>query len=377
MEAYLDNSATTCLCPEAREKTIEAITKYYGNPSSLHSVGTAAQRELDAAREAAAKQLSCEPEEIIFTNSGTLSNNAAVFGAAYALRRRGNRIVTTAVEHPSVGECMSKLEKEGFEVIYLPVDRFGRVNPNDLVRAINSKTVLVSMMYVNNEVGSIMPVDKIRRAVRAAGAPALIHCDGVQAFGKLPIKPKALGFDLFSASGHKINGPKGVGLLYIRKGVKLTPYIHGGGQEGKLYSGTQPMPAIMGLGGAIAALPDLNEQLGFTTRLRDYFVSEVTKINSIAVNSGSDALPYIVNISALGHPSQTMLNFLSERGIYVSGGSACSKGHRSHVLTAMGLEPARIDSALRISLCRMTTKDEIDMLLCGLDSAVSTLRKIK
>ena len=377
MEAYLDNSATTCLCSSAKERMVEAINKYYGNPSSLHSVGTAAQRQLDAARAAVAKSLSCEAEEIVFTGSGTLANNAAVFGAAHALRRRGNRIVTTCVEHSSVSECMAQLEKEGFEVIYLKVDKYGRISKSELMQAVNSKTILVSLMYVNNEVGSIMPVETARLAVKKAGAPALIHCDAVQAYGKLPIKPSRLGVDLMSASAHKINGPKGVGFLYVRKGVRLMPYIFGGNQEGKIYSGTQPMPAIMGLHGAIEELPDLTVQLEKTTALRDYLVQEARKINGIVINSGDEALPYIVNLSAVGHPSQTMLNYLSDSGVYVSGGSACSKGHRSKVLTAMGTEPERIDSALRISLSRFTTREEIDMFLCALENGVNTLRKKK
>lgn len=377
MEAYLDNSATTCLCSSAKERMVEAINKYYGNPSSLHSVGTAAQRQLDAARAAVAKSLSCEAEEIVFTGSGTLANNAAVFGAAHALRRRGNRIVTTCVEHPSVSECMAQLEKEGFEVIYLKVDKCGRISKSELMQAVNSKTILVSLMYVNNEVGGIMPVETARLAVKKAGAPALIHCDAVQAYGKLPIKPSRLGVDLMSASAHKINGPKGVGFLYVRKGVRLMPYICGGNQEGKIYSGTQSMPAIMGLHGAVEELPDLTVQLEKTTALRDYLVQEARKINGIVINSGDEALPYIVNLSAVGHPSQTMLNYLSDSGVYVSGGSACSKGHRSKVLTAMGIDPERIDSALRISLSRFTTHEEIDMFLCALENGVNTLRKKK
>lgn len=377
MEAYLDNSATTCLCTSARERMVEAITKYYGNPSSLHSVGTAANRQLEYARATVAESLGCSAEEIAFTGSGTLSNNSAVFGAAHALRRRGNRIVTTCIEHPSVAESMAQLEKEGFEVIYLKVDKDGCISKHDLMNAVNSKTVLVSLMLVNNEVGSIMPVEFARAAVRKANAPALIHCDAVQAYGKLPIKVGKLGVDLLSASGHKVNGPKGVGVLYIRKGVRIAPYIFGGAQEGKIYSGTQPMPNIMGLCGAVEDMPDLSDQLKATQALRDYFVSQVGNIGGIRINSGENALPYIINISVLGHPSQTMLNYLSERGVYVSGGSACSKGHRSKVLTAMGLQPDVIDSALRISLSRFTTKDEIDMLLCALESGTKDLRKKK
>ncbi len=352
------------------------MTQYYGNPSSLHAVGTAAQRQLEAARETAARLLGCESEEILFTGSGTLSNNTAVFGAAYALRRRGNRIVTTAVEHPSVMQAMNRLEREGFEIIRLSVDSFGRISRRDLQQAINAKTVLVSIMWVNNEVGSIMPIEAIRSCVRRSGAPALIHVDAVQAFGKLPIRPASYGIDLLSASAHKINGLKGAGLLYVRKGVKLAPYIVGGGQEGRgIYSGTQPMPNILGFDGAMRALPDLRMQLEQTAQQRDYFVRNAAAIPDVVINSGADCLPYITNLSVMGHPAQTMLNFLSERGIYVSGGSACSKGHRSTVLTAMGLDPARIDSALRISFSRFTTKEEIDLLLTGLESGAALLKK--
>lgn len=373
MRAYLDNSATTPLCPTARRRLLEAADDRWGNPSSLHAIGNAAADSLDEARAVAAGLLRCDKDEIIFTNSGTLSDNAAIFGAVKTLRRRGNRIVTTAVEHPAVENSVKALEADGFEVIRLGVDSFGRINEDELFEAIDSKTVLVSVMYVNNEVGSVMPVGKLRAAVTRAGAPALIHVDAVQAFGKTPIKPSALGIDLLSASAHKIHGPKGAGLLWKRKGVRLAPYVHGGAQEGGVYSGTQPMPAICGFCGAMEELTDISADLDHVTALRDRLTAELGSIPGVVINSGANAFPYIINFSAPGHPSQTVLNYLSERGIYVSAGSACSKGHRSGVLGAMGLDPRLTDSAIRVSLSRTTTTEETDYFLECLRGAVREL----
>lgn len=373
MRAYLDNSATTPLCPTARRRMIEAADEYWGNPSSLHGLGNAAAEKLDEARAAAAGLLKCEKEEIIFTGSGTLSDNAAIFGAAKALRRRGSRIVTTSVEHPAVEKSMQALEADGFEVIRLGVDSFGRINEDELFEAIDRSTVLVSVMYVNNEVGSVMPVGRLRAAVTRAGSPALIHVDAVQAFGKTPIKPSALGIDLLSASAHKIHGPKGAGLLWKRKGVRLAPYIHGGAQEGGIYSGTQPMPAVCGFRGAMEELTDMAGDFAKVTALRDRLTAGLAGIPGVVINSGADAFPYIVNFSAPGHPSQTVLNYLSERSVFVSAGSACSKGHRSGVLGAMGVEPRLTDSAIRVSLSRTTTHEETDYFLECLRGAVRDL----
>lgn len=377
MEAYFDNSATTAPCIEAIRAVNEALTDCWGNPSSLHRTGNKAKELLDLSRESIAKRLSCDPSEIFFTSGGTESNNLAVMGAAYQMRRFGKRIVSTSVEHPSIDETLNKLEAEGFEVIKLRVDNFGKVNERELYAAVNSNTILITMMLVNNEVGTIMPVEAAKRAATAARSPALIHCDAVQAFGKLPIKPAAMGVDLMTISSHKIHGPKGVGALYIRKGVNIKPRTFGGLQEKKIRPGTEAMPAIAGFGAAARALPDPKRELEHITMLRDYMVSKLTEIDDVVINSPPDALPFVTNVSVLGIKSEPMLNFLSERGICVSSGSACSKGKKSHVLTQMNLDRRRLDSPLRISFSRFTTVSEIDALVLGIREGKKTIRAIK
>ncbi len=377
MEAYFDNSATTAPCAEAIEAVHSALTEYWGNPSSLHRSGNKAKELLDFSRESIAKRLSCSPEEIFFTSGGTESNNLAAIGAAHQMKRFGKRIVATSVEHPSIDETLNRLEEEGFEVIRLKVDGYGKISERDLFAAVNSNTILITMMLVNNEVGTIMPVASARRAATAARSPALIHCDAVQAFGKMPIKPAALGVDLMTISSHKIHGPKGVGALYIRKGVKIKPRTHGGAQEMKIRPGTEAMPAIAGFGAAARALPDPRKELEHITMLRDYMVSRLTRLDGVVINSPPDALPFVTNISVIGTKSEPMLNFLSGRGISVSSGSACSKGKKSHVLTRMNLDPKRLESPLRISFSRFTTLDEIDYLVDSIAEGKRQIRQIK
>lgn len=376
MECYLDNSATTKLCDSAKNEMQSMLNDNYGNPSSLHKKGDEAKRALETARSRVANALSCEPEEIFFTSGGTESNNIAIFGAVEALKRRGRRIVTTTIEHPSVLEPIKRLENQGFEVIRLPVDKEGRINKKDLFNAVNKNTILVSIMLVNNEVGSIQPVKAARSAVKRAGAPALIHSDCVQAFGKLDISPDELGVDLLTVSSHKVHGPKGAGALYIRKGVRIVSPVYGGGQEGNIRSGTQPMPAIVGMGAAVNEFPNLEKLVYNTYRLRDYFLSKVSQINGIVINSSRESLPFIINLSVMGIPSEVMRNALSANEIYVSSGSACSKGHRSRVLTNMGLPNEVIDSALRISLSRFTTKEELDLLAYQIQEARNSIRSV-
>ena len=375
MEAYLDNSATTPVCPEAVKAVNNVLTNYWGNPSSLHYGGIEAAQVLDNARHSIARTLSCDDDEIIFTSGGTEANNLAVFGAAHAYRSRGMRIIISSVEHPSVNEPVNQLEKQGYDVIRLHTDKEGRFDERQLLAAVNSATSLISIMAVNNEVGTIQAVEKIKQAVRRFNAPALIHCDAVQAFGKIPLKPSALGIDLMTVSSHKIHGPKGAGALYVRKGVKIAPHIFGGGQEQGRRPGTEPLPAIAGFAAAADALPDIRIQLEKTTQLRDYMLGRLSDLNNIVVNSPEDALPYVTNISVLGIPSEVMLNYLSEMNVYVSGGSACSKGKRSRVLSAMNLEQERINSAIRISFSRYTTKAEIDYLIEGISSAQKSIMK--
>lgn len=377
MEAYFDNSATTAPCCEAVKAVSDAMTNCWGNPSSLHRSGNAAKELLDSSRESIAKCLSVTPEEIFFTSGGTESNNLAVMGAAYQMRRMGRRIVSTAVEHSSIDETLDKLAEEGFEVIKLRVDSYGRINERELYSAVNSNTILITMMLVNNEVGTVMPVQAAKRAAMAARSPALIHCDAVQAFGKMPVKPVSLGVDLMTVSSHKIHGPKGVGAIYIRKGVKIKPRTFGGEQEKKIRPGTEAMPAIAGFAAAARALPDPQRELEHIRMLRDYMVEKLMELDEIVINSPPDALPYVTNISVLGIKSEPMLNFLSERGICVSSGSACSKGKKSHVLMQMGLDRRRLDSPLRISFSRYTTIQEVDALIQGIAEGKKVIRAVK
>jgi len=367
-QVYLDNSATTPVCAAAAAAVAEALTETWGNPSSIHTKGVHAHRLLENARAAVAEKLACSPEEIYFTSGGTESNNIAVFGAAKALKKRGNRIVTSCVEHPSVLEPVKRLEEDGFEIVRLPVDAQGKISESNLFEAVNDKTILVSIMSVNNEVGSMQPVEAAHQAVMAAGAPALVHCDAVQSFGKLALSPAA-GIDLMSISAHKIHGPKGAGALYIRKGVHLLPPFAGGTQEGRIRPGTEPLPAIAGFAAAAAELPEPGAALRKALTLRQYLLEGLEGLCAYAVNSPPDALPYVTNISFIGIKSEPMLNFLASRGVYVSSGSACAKGRRSKVLTAMGLDDDRLESPVRISFSRFTETSDIDALLEGVAAA--------
>lgn len=374
MSAYLDNSATTKVCKKAKDYMMDALENCWGNPSSLHEKGIEADTLLLKARETVAKALFCEKEEIFFTSGGTEGNNLAVFGAAYGNKRRGNRVITSAVEHPSVQKAFDRLEKEGFEVIRIGTDAYGEIDYDALTDAINEKTILVSIMAVNNEVGTVQPVDKIASVIKRKNSPALFHIDAVQAFGKIPLNVKKLGADLMTVSSHKIHGPKGVGALFIKKGTKLSPVAVGGGQERDIRPGTEPMPAIAGFMGAVEELT-VKSSLEKITELRDSFLKELLKREAIVINSPDSALPYIINISLPGYRSETLLNFLSDSGIYVSSGSACAKGHKSHVLTAMKLSDRLIDSSLRISLSRFTTREELDYFLTTLDRAMKVIMK--
>ena len=376
MEAYLDNSATTPVCAQAVQAMQQAINITWGNPSSLHRVGLMAEHLLNQSRAAVAASLSCTPGEITFTSGGTEANNLAVLGTAAARARQGRRIVTSSVEHSSIAESCAELAKRGYDVVYLGVDNTGRVKEDELAAAINHETILVSLMAVNNEVGTVQPIDAIRRAVRQAQAPALIHCDAVQAFGKLPVHPQHLGVDLLTVSSHKIHGPKGAGALYIRNGVKIQPILYGGSQEKRLRPGTEAMPAVAGFAAAAAAFLDHTQSLDYVTSLRDRLISGLQAMPGVYINSPPDALPYLTNISVPGIPSEVMINFLTERNVHVSSGSACAKGAKSRVLQAMHLPDSYITSALRISLSRLTNWEEIDAFLYALAEAVVTLLRM-
>lgn len=371
----MDNSATTVVCKEAAEKALEIMTEKYGNSMSLHKKGLEAQHELERARKITAAYIGAEPSEVFFTSGGTEGNNTAIFGAAEALKRRGNRIVTTAIEHSSVIEAMNKLEKGGFEVIFLKPDEKGRVPVESINNSINQNTVLVSIMAVNNEIGSIQPIENVHKMIIKSKSPALFHVDAVQAFGKMPLKPKKYGVDLMTLSAHKIHGPKGVGALYIRKGARIIPLHYGGEQENKIRPGTESLPLICALGSAVECLPDIKEKMEFMYELNNYCREQILKIENVHINSDNKCLPYILNFSVEGIRSETMLHFLADKNIYVSSGSACAKGKKSHVLSALGLRDSLVDSALRVSFSRYNTKEDIDCLAEALSEANTVLAK--
>lgn len=370
--AYLDNSATTKPDKAVADKIYEMLTVNFGNPSSFHKEGLNANLELRAAREKIANALSCESEEIYFTSGCTEANNLAILGAAEAGKRKGKRIVTTAIEHESVLQSVDELEKQGFEVIRLMPDKQGRITEQQVFDAVNSDTILVSMMYVNNEVGSIMPVKSIKKAVKRANAPALIHIDCVQAFGKLEVKPSKLGADLVTVTAHKIHGPKGVGALYLKKGTRILPRVFGGEQEKKLRPGTEAIPLIAGFGVAADLIPDLKKQSEKIKEINTYAKEGLLSVPGVKINSGDDASDYIINLFVPTFmTSQTVVQHLSSKyGVYVSNGSACAKGKRSHVLTAMKLDDKIIEKSIRVSFSRTTTKGDIDEFVNAIKETV-------
>lgn len=372
--AYLDNSATTPLCDTAKRWMKQAMDDVWGNPSSLHKVGLDAELLLSDCRKAVADALHAKETEILFTSGGTEANNLALFGAATAKARDGKRILVSAVEHPSVMKAAEQLRNEGFDLQIIPVDRVGRVSLAALEELLTPQTTLVSVMAVNNELGTIEPVGEIAALLRRKKSKALFHIDAVQAFGKLDLSPKKLGCDLMTVSAHKIHGPKGAGALWLKPGVALRPRTFGGEQQNGLRPGTEPTVAIAGFAGAATMLRPA-AHLPRVTALRDRFVKSLRQMPEVRINSADDALPYIVHLSLPGWPAETVLNFLSENGVCVSSGSACAKGHRSPVLTAAGLDPALIESSLRISLSDTTTKEELDFCLQQLQAAVRTIRR--
>lgn len=371
---YLDNSATTKPCAGAVEAAVQMMTENFGNASSLHGAGVQAMKVLMEARRTVADALGCDSAEIYFTSGGTEANNMAVFGAAQAGRHKGKRIVTTAVEHESVLEPCSELEKAGFEVIRILPDRFGRITAGQIAEAIDQNTVLVSVMHVNNESGAVFPVETIRSAIKRAGAPALLHIDCVQSFGKLPVRVKKLDADLVTVTAHKIHGPKGIGALYIKKGVHIPPHTFGGEQEGKMRPGTESTPLIAAFAAAVKALPDHKKVQKQVQALNEAARRGMEDLGMV-INSAPEASPYILNAALEGIRSQTLIQFLSSRGVCVSSGSACARGKRSHVLQAMGLADDRIDSSIRISFSRDNTEEDIAALCAALQEAKAQLAR--
>ena len=376
MECYLDNSATTAVTPEVAALAARIMTEQYGNPSSLHRRGFWAERALTETRGQVAAVLRCRPEEIVFTSGGTESNNLALLGAARAARRRGNRIVTTAVEHHSVLAVCRQLESEGFEVTYVSPDAGGVITPESFAAACDEKTVLASCMMVNSETGALHDIPAIAAACRRKNPGILFHADCVQAFGRLEIAPARWGVQLVSVSGHKIHAPKGVGALYVAKGVRLLPPLYGSGQERGLRPGTENLPGICAMGLAAERMNARRvENAAHFTALRQKLITNLSQSPAVCINSPQAAAPYIINLSVEGIRSEIMIHYLEQFEIYVSSGSACAKGERSHVLTAMGLPEDRIDSAIRVSMTDTTAEEEIDEFCRRLLQGAATLAK--
>jgi len=378
---YLDNSATTMVLPEVAEAVWEAMVISYGNPSSLHGMGVDAERILRRAREEVARLLGAQPEEIYFTSGGTEANNWALRGLAHALKRRGRHIITTAIEHASVLEACRRLEGEGFSVTYLPVDKQGIVRLEALERALQEDTILVSVMSVNNELGSLQPLEEIANLI-ASRSPALFHVDHIQGYGKIPLPLKKLNLAAVSLSAHKIHGPKGVGALYLRQGIRIEPFLVGGDQERGLRAGTENVPGIAGFGMAAAlareALPESVQKMHqLKIRLAEGLVEGIpgAHLNGPEPQAGA---PHILNISFPGVKAEILVHMLEERGIYVSTGSACHSRRQeaSHVLKALGLPLSHMEGAIRISLSRLTTEEEIDEAIRSIKECVEELRRL-
>lgn len=373
---YFDNASTTRPDSRVVRAVCDCMENTFGNPSSLHMLGVKAQQVMDKARRSVSSALSVQPETIYFTSGATESSNLAIQGAAGTYGRRKKRVITTTVEHSSVKEAFNRLEESGFEVIRISPDAGGEFQPDDFINAVDENTCLVSIMLVNNETGAVLPVKKIFSAIKRRNSEIITHCDAVQAFMKLPVKPNDIKADLVSVSAHKIYGPKGVGALYAKKGTRLLKQNLGGRQENDMRGGTEAVPLIAGFGEAVDILvPTLNERMDKLEKLRLYLLEKIGEVDDIFVNSHENSVPYIVNISIKGIRSEIMLHFLEEREIYVSSGSACSKGAKSGVLSQFGISPQLEDSALRISLTHTNTTDEIDEFIAALKAAMKRLKR--
>ncbi len=373
MEHYLDNSATTQVCPEAAEAALDAMLHTYGNPSSTYTKGREAKKLLDRSRKLVAGALGCEAKELVFTSCGSESDNWALLAGAEAMARRGRHVITSLVEHDAVRKSAEELERRGFEVTYLKPDRTGAILPETLLAALRPDTILVSLMLVNNETGAVTDIATMSRVLKEAGSLALLHTDAVQAFMKLDFTPKRLGADLVSISGHKIHAPKGIGALYIRQGLRLRPFILGGAQEEGRRAGTEAMPQIAAFGEAARiAKAGLAENAANMAALKA-LTKERLEAAIPEIQILDTAAPHILSVSLPGFRSEVLMNWLEAKEIYVSRSSACKKGARSHVLEAIGMDPRRIDGALRIGFSRYNTREDVDALCAALEEAHRTL----
>lgn len=382
MEVYFDNSATTKVLDSVKDIVVRTMTEDYANASAKHRKGMEAERYIRDARAQIARTLRVADKEILFTSGGSESNNMAIIGTALANQRAGRHIITTAIEHPSVYNPMAFLEELGFTVTFLPVDQDGHICLKELEQTVREDTILVSVMYVNNEVGAVEPVEEIARVIKGRNPRVIFHVDGIQAYGKYRIRPKTQGIDLLSVSGHKIHAPKGVGFLYINSGVRIKPLILGGGQQGGLRSGTENVPGVAGLGVAAREMyEDLDGKVAHLTRLKDYLTDRLGELEGVRVNSkkGAESAPQIVSASFDGVRSEVLLHALADKGIYVSSGSACSSHHPgvSGTLKGIGLAPAALDATLRFSFGMFNTMEEIDYCIRMLQELLPVLRKYK
>jgi len=380
MRVYFDNSASTKVADSVIEVMIKTMREDYGNPSAKHMMGVVAEKYVKEATRMIAKTLKVEEKEILFTSGGTESNNIALIGGALANQRRGKHIISTAIEHPAVYEPLGKLVELGFEVTILPVDRAGHICLEELKNAIREDTIIVSTMYVNNEVGAVEPVEEIAKIVHEKNPDCLYHVDAIQGYGKYKIQPKKQGIDLMSVSGHKLHGPKGVGFLYIQKDAKVNPILFGGGQQRGMRSGTINVPGIAGMGEAARlAYEYFDEKIEKMIAIKDYLMDQLEKMEGIHLNSfrGTQSAPHILSVSVQGVRAEVLLHALEDREIYVSSGSACSSNHPgiSGTLKGIGLEDEFLDSTVRISLCSENTLEEADYFLGTLKELLPMLRR--
>lgn len=391
MEVYLDNSATTKITDGVRDIMVKVLYEDYGNPSSMHMMGIIAERYMKEATQQIADSLKVDSKEIIFTSGGTEANNLALIGAAMANHRRGRHIITTRTEHPSVHQPLLFLEENDYKLDFIPVDASGKIIKEKLYQAIGDDTLMVSVMYVNNEIGTVQDIEDIAREIKAIKKDIILHVDAVQAFGKYRIYPKRMGIDLISISGHKIHGPKGVGALYAGNNVRIRPILFGGGHQRGLRSGTENVPAIAGLGQAVVEIyRDFDNKIQRMYELKQGLIREISKLPGVTINGLpiecskdfemehiSKTAPHIVSVSLQGVRSEVLLHALEERGVYVSAGSACSSHHPqpSQTLTAIGIPKDLMDSTLRISLSEMTTKEEIDYAIEQIRELLPGLRR--
>ena len=380
MEVYFDNSATTKVLPSVADLVLKVMTEDYGNPSAKHGKGMRAEQYIKEAAEIIAGTLKVSPKEIIFTSGGSESNNMALTRTAIANKRAGNHITSTSIEHASVYNPLAYLEEQGFEVTYLPVDHDGHISLEDLENAIREDTILVSIMYVNNEIGAVEPVEEIAKRIKKKNPAILFHVDAIQAYGKFVIRPKRQGIDLLSVSGHKIHAPKGIGFLYVDSRVKIKPLIYGGGQQRGMRSGTENVPGIAGLGEAAREMyQNHGEKMKQLYELKDYMIKRLDEVEGTTVNSlpGELSAPQIVSASFSGVRSEVLLHALEDKGIYVSSGSACSSNHPavSGTLKGIGVKQELLDSTLRFSFGVFNTKDEVDICIAALKELLPVLRR--